>query len=132
MKRKFAFKKEVVIGLLFAMLAVFAIKNILFIHKLADDVVKLCRESIAAGERGDWDDARRLANAAFDLWDSEDARTHAVLKHQSIENADIALAQHVGLISDENLYEAYGSFRGAAAVMQGIRDLETVRWGSVF
>jgi len=131
-KRIWHYKKEIVVCSIFAAMAVFAVCNIVFIRNLTGNVIRLARESLEAGQRDEWEKAEELANAALDLWDAYDARTHVVLRHQSIENADVALAQHVGLISDENLDEAFGSYRGVEAVMKGISELETVRWGSVF
>ncbi|MDR0916372.1 MAG: DUF4363 family protein [Oscillospiraceae bacterium] len=124
--------KEIVVAAIFVGLVTFSLINIYYIKSTVSEILTHIDASITAAERGDWNIASRESERACELWESCDDRTHIVLRHTAIENAEIALNAHLGFMRARNLYEGYGSARTAQAMLDGILELERVRWGSVF
>jgi cobalamin biosynthesis Mg chelatase CobN len=125
-------KKEIAVSAVFALLIFLAVMNVRFIGKLTSEIKSMTEETMTLAQRGEWDRAEKLAREAAELWEKSDARTHLVLRHTAIENADIVLNAHIGFMSSRNQKEAQGSARSVRSVINGIRELECFRLGSIF
>jgi len=132
MKNLKYFVKEIIVAAVFLSLAVYSVINIVYVKNLVLDISDLIEASVEAGEAGDWDKAIELAERASEIWESHHVRTHLFLRHNAVENAEIAINAHLGFMHARNLSEGYGSARAALAVLLSIRELEEVRFGSVF
>ncbi|MDR3209446.1 MAG: DUF4363 family protein [Oscillospiraceae bacterium] len=124
--------KELVIGALFAALCAAAILNIHYIRRLTADVTALADRAAEYAQAGEWEGAERAVEDACALWRANDQHTHIVLRHSSIEAADVALNELMGEIYARDSGRVRGAAENVYSALSGIAEIERIRLGSIF
>jgi len=125
-------KKELLAGLLLAVMIAASVLNILRIRKITDSLIDLAEQTSSAAETGDWDAAENTAADMQQKWKDSCGYLRLVLRHSEIDNTTEYLCELlVGVYEKDN-----AQVKSAAELIEinfkNMTDIERLSPGSVF
>lgn len=125
-------KKEIFAGALLAALLALSLINVRAIKSICADVEELIGDAEGYVYAGDWENAERSAEEAIERFESHSSYTHIVLRHTDIETLTGSFYDFLGDIRCRSAGAAQSSAELVRERLKDIREMESIRWGSVF
>ena len=125
-------KKEIIAGAMLVLILALSLVNTCAIGYLCDDIGGFITQAGELAEKEDWSGSEQAIRRAISLWEDNEGYTHIVLRHTDIETLSDDFYELL-----EHIYsQDPGSVRGAVELvnghLNGIKDMEKLRFGSIF
>jgi len=125
-------KKELLAGLLLAVMIAASVLNILLIRKLTDSLIDLAEQTSTAAEAGDWDTAKESAEDMQQKWKDSCGYLRIVLRHSEIDNTTEYLCGLLGGVYEKDSAEVRSAAELIEINFENMTDIERLSPGSVF
>ena len=125
-------KKEIIAGAMLVLILALSLVNTCAIGYLCDDISASITRAGELAQEGDWDGSEAAIGEAIGLWERCEGYTHVVLRHTDIETLSDDFYELLEHIYSQDV----GGVRGAVELVNGhltgIKDMEKLRFGSIF
>lgn len=125
-------RKEVLAGVVLALMMAAAVLNVRALDSLTEEIVGYIALAEASAADGEWENAEKHVSAAIEVWTSRATYTHIVLRHTDIEAADEQLYSLLKDVYMQDKAAVKGSALEATERINSILSIERIKIGSVF
>jgi hypothetical protein len=124
-------KKEIIAGLILALLFAGSVVNIHYMDSLADELIGQVETAQSYARAGDYARAKAEVGAAIDRWSKCDGYTHIFIRHPEIDSATDALYELYDSVAGGDAALSEGAFGKVEAHMRSIAGMEHITIGSI-
>lgn len=124
-------KKEAIALIALLFLIAFVTMNVIYIHKVTDELCEIIGTSQAAYEKADYETAEDELHRAMSIWGNSSAYSHIALRHTDI---DTITESFYDLLSEiyAQTEQAYGGYENIIEELNHLAEMETPYMGSIF